>query len=193
MTKRDFAGQHFVEHDPQRVDVGSVVELMRAFHLFRCHVAWRAHHLMRTGQRAIFRRTGRQLGQPEVGNLHSTFSVEQDVLRLDVAMDNAIVMSELQGLADLRDNGQRLLWLEFLRFGRKRPRLELPTHTHWWRKASPRGQPAPTWLAGTFRTRGWLMSIRACARLDLPPFMHDYDFIRYFRISSGRFQDDRQV
>ena len=51
----------------------------------------------------------RQLGQAEVGDLHAAALVEQDVFRLDVAVDDAFVVGELQGLADLRHDRQRLL------------------------------------------------------------------------------------
>ena len=49
-----------------------------------------------------------QLRQAEVGDLHPALLVEQDVLRLDVAVDDAVVVGVLQGLADLRHDGQGL-------------------------------------------------------------------------------------
>ena len=50
-----------------------------------------------------------QLGQAEVGDLHPALLVQQDVLRLDVAVDDAVVVGVLEGLADLRHDGQGLL------------------------------------------------------------------------------------
>ena len=50
LSQWDFPGQHFVEHDTQRVDVGSMVDVVRAFHLLGSHVTGRAHHLLRAGQ-----------------------------------------------------------------------------------------------------------------------------------------------
>ena len=50
-----------------------------------------------------------QLGQAEIGDLHSPALVDQDVLGLDVAVDDAFVVSELQGVANLRHDRQRLL------------------------------------------------------------------------------------
>ena len=47
-----------------------------------------------------------QLGQPEVGHLHPATAVEQDVLRLDVAVDNALVVRVLERVANLRHDGQ---------------------------------------------------------------------------------------
>ena len=52
------------------------------------------------------RRPGRlapdDLGDAEVGDLHPALLVQQDVLRLDVAVDDALVVGVLQRLADLR-------------------------------------------------------------------------------------------
>ena len=50
-----------------------------------------------------------QFRDAEVGDFDPALLVEQDVLRLDVAVDHAVVVGVLQGLADLRDDGQGLL------------------------------------------------------------------------------------
>ena len=47
-----------------------------------------------------------QLGQAEVGDLHPPALVDQDVFGLDVAMNDAFVVGELQGIADLRHDRQ---------------------------------------------------------------------------------------
>ena len=52
------------------------------------------------------------LGQPEVGDLHAALRIDEDVFRFDIAVDDAAVVGELERLADLRDDGQRLLWAE---------------------------------------------------------------------------------
>ena len=52
-----------------------------------------------------------QLGQPEICDLHPAALVDEDVFRLDVAMDDAFVVGELQGVADLRHDRQGLLGL----------------------------------------------------------------------------------
>ena len=49
----------------------------------------------------------KQLGETEVGDLHAAFLVDQDVLGLDVAMDDAFIVGELQGIADLRHDPER--------------------------------------------------------------------------------------
>ena len=48
------------------------------------------------------------LRNAEIGDLHPALFVNQNILRLDVAVHNALVMGELERLADLRDDLQRL-------------------------------------------------------------------------------------
>src|SRR5262249_40949702 len=60
------------------------------------------------GQRQVGRRQSHQLGQAEVGDRHAPLPVQEDVLRLDVAVDHALVVRVLQGVADLRYDLQRL-------------------------------------------------------------------------------------
>ncbi len=66
------------------------------------------HHLVGTGECELVRRVGRQLGQAEIGDLHPPPFVEKDIFRLDVAVDDALVVSKLQGLANLRHDGKGL-------------------------------------------------------------------------------------
>ena len=47
---RQLAGQQFVEHHAQRIDVGAVIDRLWSLHLFGRHVAQRAHHLLRGRQ-----------------------------------------------------------------------------------------------------------------------------------------------
>ena len=58
-----------------------------------------------------------QLGEAEIGDLHSPAFVDQDVFGLDVAMDDAFVVGELQGVADLRHDRQGLLGVHVRRTG----------------------------------------------------------------------------
>ena len=46
---------------------------------------------------------------------HPAFFVQQKIFRLDVAVNDAFVVRELQRLADLRHDGQRLFWRQFPR------------------------------------------------------------------------------
>ena len=63
------------------------------------------------------------LGDAEVGDLHPALFVQQDVLGLDVAVHDALLVRELQRLANLRHDGQRLL-------RRDLPRLEQLAQAH---------------------------------------------------------------
>ena len=64
-----------------------------------------------------------QLRQAEVGDLHPALLVQQDVLRLDVAVDHAVVVGVLQRLADLRHDGQGFL-------GRELAGVQQPAQVH---------------------------------------------------------------
>ncbi len=85
---------------------------MRPLELLGRHVAQRAHHLVLGGQRRIADGAD-EFGQAEVGDFHSAALVEQNVFRLDVAMHDPFVMGELQGVANLRHDGQRILRRHF--------------------------------------------------------------------------------
>src|SRR5439155_11605395 len=93
-----------VQDDAQAVDVAAGVNAMAfATGLFGTHVARSA-------------RPGRSLaeidvaqGQAEVGDNRIAFGVEQDVGRLDVAVDQAALMGMMQGLGGTGDNFHRLL------------------------------------------------------------------------------------
>ncbi len=80
----------------------------RLLHLLGSHVEEGAHDLLCAGQRQVGRRQPHQLGQAEVGDRHAPLTVQEDVLRLDVAVDQALVVRVLQGIADLRCDLQRL-------------------------------------------------------------------------------------
>jgi hypothetical protein len=54
-------------------------------------------------------------GDAKVSDFHTTGFVEQQVLRLDVTMDDALVVGELQRVAQRRHDGQRLLRRELSR------------------------------------------------------------------------------
>ena len=84
-------------------------------HLLRRHVAHRAHHHSRfrplgERQRAVLR-TGlrlRQLRQSEVQNLHPPVLGDEQVLRFQIAMDNAFLMRRGQPARNLHSVINRL-------------------------------------------------------------------------------------
>ena len=100
-AERQLAGQELVQHDAQRIDVCTMVHRHRPLDLFWRHVAQRAEDLVRRREGDLDRCPAQELCQPEVGDLHAAAAVEQDVLRLDVAVHDSLVMGVLQGVAYL--------------------------------------------------------------------------------------------
>ncbi len=80
--ERDLAGQHLVEQDPERVDVGAGVDLP-AHRLLGGDVVGGAEDPAGRGQAVRLEREG----DPEVGDLGPALGVDEDVLGLDVAVD----------------------------------------------------------------------------------------------------------
>ena len=104
--ERRGAGQELVEQDAQRIDVGArvdveVVELgLLGRHVERCA----EHHLMGGVQRLFGQRLMHRLGQAEVDHLGDRLVVirrDQDVRGLQVAVDDAFLVSVLKRGADL--------------------------------------------------------------------------------------------
>ncbi len=93
-------GEHLVQDDPGGVDVatgtgGAVADLLRR------QVADGPHH------NALGHGVGRLVerpGEPEVGDLHLAVVAEQDVLRLDVAVDDPRVVGRRESLEDRFDD-----------------------------------------------------------------------------------------
>ena len=90
------AGQQLVQGQPQRVDVGTGVAA--ALEPLGGHVADRAHDVAGAGQVAV----AGDLGQAEVGDPDRAVGVEQEVRRLDVAVQDAVLVGVVEGLGDLK-------------------------------------------------------------------------------------------
>ena len=92
------AGDQGIERRPQRIHVGRRADLAPlAAGLLRRHVAGRPHDLARAGQPAVALHL---LGQAEVGDPRVAVLVEQDVGRLQVAVNHAALVGILDGLGD---------------------------------------------------------------------------------------------
>ncbi len=81
---------------------------LRFLDLLGGHVVHGAERCAGGGERHIGMFLAHELGDAEVGDLHAALRVEQDVLGLDVAVENAFLVRELKRLANLRHDGQRL-------------------------------------------------------------------------------------
>src|SRR5262249_56370548 len=96
-------GQEEVADGPQGVDVGPGVDLLRLVDRFGGHVLRRADHHVVGGQ--LRRGAADRLDQAEIEHLDEVGDaaavVEDDVGRLDVAVDQAQAVRLRQGVADL--------------------------------------------------------------------------------------------
>jgi len=102
------ARRHLIQHAPEREDVGALVRGL-AGHLLRAHVAHRAHHRARirhaeqrppVGCLVAGIRCGLSR-EAEVEDLHASVCGDEDVLRLDVAMNDAPVMGSGETVGDV--------------------------------------------------------------------------------------------
>ena len=93
-------GQHLVQHDAQRVNIGAAVDLL-ALNALGGHVFDGSHH------GALPRHAGfaEHAGDAEIGHLDHVLRRDHDIRRLDVAVQDAHVVrvfDTLQGLAEQR-------------------------------------------------------------------------------------------
>ena len=115
------ACEQFIKNNAERIDVGAMVHFAGSFDLLRGHVVWCAQCRAAGCQgglrrwvatahgRGFWLRVANEFRNAEVGDFHAAFGVEQDVLRLDVAMEDAFVVRVLERLADFGNDGQGLL------------------------------------------------------------------------------------
>ena len=98
---RQAAGQHFVAHRAQRVDVAARVGIARLpGQLLRAHVRQGAHDLPGLGH--VGGGVALQAGDAEVQDLRLAALVDQHVRRLQVAVDDAALVGELRRARQLR-------------------------------------------------------------------------------------------
>ncbi len=109
-TAREVAGEHFVKHDAQAVNVRPVVHGAAA-QLLRRGVFRRAKGGSREGAAGGVRMAGfsaEEFGQAEVGDAHPAGGVHEDIAGLDVAVHKPLTVGILQRVADLPDDLQGL-------------------------------------------------------------------------------------
>ena len=103
--KRRLACQHLIGHRTKRVDVGSVVDGSLPGGLLRRHVVRGSQREPRLRHPVAAGLLHRQ-GDPEIGDQRAAV-VEQDVLRLDVAMYHTMLVGVLQGVGYLAGDAHR--------------------------------------------------------------------------------------
>ena len=113
LVERRGAGEQFVEQHAQRVDVAAGVDVQAAhLGLLGAHVQRRADHLAEAGEeRLLGQLLTDGLGDAEVddlGHRHAVVQRDQDVGRLEVAVDDPLLMGVLDGLADRDEQLQPL-------------------------------------------------------------------------------------
>ena len=101
------ARQHLVQHDAGRVEVGARVGLARLLALLRRHVLVRAEHEVRAREPRVLLRA-EHAAEAEVGDLDDVALAEQHVLRLDVAVDDAVSVRVRERAEHRADDAQRL-------------------------------------------------------------------------------------
>ena len=113
-----FAGQQFVKQHAEAVKVAAGVNVQRAhFRLLRAHVSRRADELFVGREHRVVGQplAIRRFGDSEINHLRHGHAVEhryQDVRRLDIAVDDALLMRMLNGIADLDEQIQPLAGIE---------------------------------------------------------------------------------
>ena len=101
--KRGMAGEQKIQRAAQAVDVGPGVHGVAVHSLLGRQVVRRAQHVFAVGPR---QRTGllvAEAGQPHVENLDHALGVNQQISRLDVAVDQPGVVRMLQPASGLGD------------------------------------------------------------------------------------------
>ena len=117
--KRRAARQQFVKQHAQAVDVAARVNVQSAhLRLLRTHVGRRADELMQLRiDRRVRQPAFRRLGDAEINHLghrHAVMQRDEDVRRLDVAMDDPFLVRVLDGLADLDEQVEPFLGGEII-------------------------------------------------------------------------------
>jgi len=116
-AERGSSAEHLVQHAPERPDVGPSIRGL-ARRLLRAHVRRgpeqdaRSGHLERpgrdVGQVLVDPRLLPRLGEAEVEDLDGPFGCDPDVGRLQVTVDDALVVGRPQSDRDLRGDLERL-------------------------------------------------------------------------------------
>jgi len=111
----DSSGDHVVERGSEAVDVGPAVDVDFAADLLGGDVVGRAVRLARLALGGLD--VGGFAGQTHVRQLHDAVGVDHDVLGLDVAVYEAVVVGVGEGVSDLDDDVDGFLLAEAVAAG----------------------------------------------------------------------------
>ena len=111
--ERQLARQEVVQRDPQRVDVGASIDVLRVASLLGSHVVRCAEARAALRHRQVF--VGR-FGETEVGHFDLALGRHHHVVGLDVAMNHALVVSDLQSLRTAQRDVQCIADVELAEF-----------------------------------------------------------------------------
>jgi hypothetical protein len=98
--KRATPGQHLVQHGAEREQVRPCAGLVPA-NLLRRHVTGCAQHITTVEQIAIVSGVHRLLRQSEIENLHDAVSTDEQIFRLEIAVDDTFLVGRRQTRRDL--------------------------------------------------------------------------------------------
>ena len=105
------AGEHLVADDGEAIDIGARIHLALAERLFGGHVSGSADAGAGAGETAARPPVRERERHAEIGE-HGVPIGEEDVLRLDVAMHDAARVGEIERVAELAQDPQRILHRE---------------------------------------------------------------------------------
>ncbi len=106
--ERRLPRQHLVEHAPQRVQVAPPVEVPFSRSLLRTHVLHGVPTAIPVSVSLLAAGRADRPGDAEVGH-HGVAALQQDVLRLDVAVNDAVAVGVAQRVGYLTGDLQRVV------------------------------------------------------------------------------------
>ena len=106
VVERSLPGRRFIEHDTEGVEVAALVD-SRPLDLLRREVVHAAERHAGLG----LCRTAESAHDAEVGELRCALAVDEDVRRLDVAMDQAAAVRHRQAARDACPDARHLIGL----------------------------------------------------------------------------------
>ena len=104
---RHLAGKHFIKDYAQRIDIRAMIDVERVFSLLGCHVDRRPERLPGKREMRVQVFGADDFREAKIRDFHPALFIEKDVARLDVTMNHAFIMRELQRVTDLGHDRER--------------------------------------------------------------------------------------